>query len=90
MATLITEDGEETEVEPSNIANGFTLNEVYNLLETDMIERRPTDSGFYIIMDEEGKQKGREINRKATALLFPKGGDFVVGTVLMVTEDELQ
>ncbi len=93
MATLITERGEEQNVDPENKKKGFSLAELYRALDCDMVETRyvvgPNETRIFIL-DEEGKIRQRAINYKATTLLFPDGGDIVVGPVLICSNEEIQ
>ncbi len=91
MATLIMENGEQLLVLPKDKKKGFSLEEMYGALDCDMVEMRHIENtGQIVLMDEEGKGRNRDINPTATALLFPRGGDVVVGPVLVCDHGELQ
>jgi len=92
MALLITSTGEEREVKGSSKGGKFELPQLYQLIETDMVQMVPvkvTHNGVNyneVWCDEEGKLKAKPINVKATRLaktsLFE--GDMLVGTVLFM------
>ena len=92
MALLITSTGEEREVKGSSKGGKFELPQLYQLIETDMVQLVPvkvTHNGVNYNeawCDEEGKMKAKPINIKATRLaktsLFE--GDMLVGTVLFM------
>jgi hypothetical protein len=95
MALLIKYDGETTNVVPQNTEDGFTLKEIYALLECEMIQTIDVeDETKVLICDEEGKLKGgwqRLINSEASRLLHKAGGspfDMVVGHVLIVDKEK--
>jgi len=106
MAQLLTPDGIQTTVTPANPSTGFTFEEVYQLLDTDIVEvvyfpARVKFQGItygMALIDEEGKFKDKRVNAKATMLwahahgikTLGALGDYLVGNVLFVTEEEFQ
>ena len=96
MATLIKVDGTKTEVFPKNKRKGFTLAEVYSLMNCRLVELvGPLDDGRSMLVDEEGKLKegwNSRINSEATRLFQSRFGayDVIVGDVLLVTDKEFQ
>lgn len=80
----ILRDGQKpVETKPEN-GRSFTLKELYAKLNCKTVQVIRIDSGFFMIMDEEGKYT-KLPNDIATALaatvLFP--GDFIVGDVII-------
>lgn len=90
MAILIAENGDKTEVHPAKPRDGFSLEEMYRLLDCDTVEMRYMDDGRILMMDEDGKSKNRPANREATIIAFPRGGDLVVGAVLLCEASEIK
>ena len=96
MATLLKIDGTKTEVSPKNKRNGFTLQEVYDLIGCRMVELvGPMDDDRCMLVDEEGKLKqGWEtrINSQATNMYRTRFGisDVIVGNALLVTNKEFK
>lgn len=96
MATLIKVDGTKKTVTPRNKKNGFTLDEIYELLGCSMIEHISVLNGKeeHMIVDEEGKLKEgwtERINAEATRIFdksYGAGWDVVVGDVLMCSSKE--
>lgn len=88
MAKLIKTDGSEKEVYPSDKKNGFTLEEVYNLIECSMVEIACSFSdGKMMLVDEEGWfKKEPAFNTKASLLSECD----IVGNALIVTAEEFQ
>lgn len=87
--TLIKADGTLSELQPLN-GTDFTLEELYPVLNTDIIEIIYLGDGTSMIMDEEGNfREGRAVNVTATNLAvmaLKKAGRGIlnplVGTVL--------
>lgn len=96
MATLLKIDGTTKEVQPRNKKHGFTLDELYSLLDCSLIEAvGPMDDGRLMICDEEGKLKegwGERINALATHEYRVKYGpiDVIVGNALLVNNKEFK
>ena len=91
MARLIKVDGNVTNVQPDN--GGEFTNERLRELVGGWLEIIPlgtVDRDFgprYLVMDEEGKLKGKGWNRLASALTC--GRHRIVGDVLLCTKEEL-
>jgi len=64
-AQVIKANGTVTEVEPSN-GTDFSLAEMYEHTGCNMIQIVASKDGRMIIVDEEGKMNGKQINKKAT------------------------
>lgn len=93
MATVIHPDGREETVEPKNGTN-FSLEELQGVV-GGYIEILPLDSEDKTIMvlNEEGKLTGLELNPKATFLTRDIGlmpGDVIVGPVLVCLSEQVQ
>jgi hypothetical protein len=91
MAKLLTVDGKERVVSPANASRGFTLDEVYELLDCDLVQVVELGDGQAMIIDEEGKVYGRKgPNPAATKLAQPylMPGDEIVGHALVVGAGE--
>lgn len=92
MADLLRADGTREPVSPKNGVDFQFKGEAYDLIGTDMIEIVATRDGRMMLIDEEGKLKGKPINAAATALyrygLFRYGGDVIVGDVIVCTSAE--
>lgn len=88
MATLIKIDGSQKEVFPNDKENGFTLKEVYELIECQMVEIacRFAD-GKIMLVDEEGLLKENALVNPAASLLM---GDYIVGNALICDDKEFQ
>lgn len=92
MALLINSVGEEQNVKGSGKGGKFELPQLYQLIETDMVQVVPvkvTHNGVNyneVWCDEEGKMKAKPINAKATKLVRDQlfEGDMLVGTVLFM------
>ena len=90
MATLYRVDGKTEEVEPRDKKKGFSLEELYKLIDTDMVEVVRSGKAILII-DEEGKIKRKPRNNIATDLATHLGpGDFIVGDVLRCKKGEFK
>jgi hypothetical protein len=101
MALLIRVDGSVQAVEPADPASGFTLEECYKHLETDMIEvvrlyRGPAEQrgGLIFIIDEEGKLKDKDANHCASIIAIQMEAisirDLIVGHAILCYSDELR
>lgn len=90
MAYIIKTSGEIIETTPRN-GNDFELDELQAIV-GGYIEVVNLRDGRLIVMDEEGKLKGKERNNKATDIFqaaMPTH-DFVVGDVLVCDVDEIK
>jgi hypothetical protein len=94
MALLINADGTEAEVFPANMQRGFTLKELYFLLDCDIVQAiQLRGPGISMLLDENAKLKNPvpPENPRATRLLHEAGGipwDRVVGKALIVGRKE--
>ena len=101
MAIYYTTDGKFREVTPIN-KKFFTYEELQNFTkqgDNDMIEIVPLPDGKSIVVNEEGKLVGLEVNRLATEFWkfvypisqYPENNDeLIVGNALVVSESELE
>lgn len=88
MATLIKVDGSQKDVFPADKENGFTLEELYGLLECEMIEIATTfQDGKMLVVDEEGLLKPDPIVNQVASMLV---GDYIVGNAIVVSQEEFQ
>lgn len=78
-------------VKPRN-GETFELEELYELLEVDMIEIVPSSNGRQlVVIDEEGKLKQNPIvNGLASIACFPGGRDMIVGNALICNPNEIE
>lgn len=95
MATLIESDGSERHVSPASPEHGFTLTELYALIDCKTVEAIGlTEQGRSMWLDENGKLNAElRVNMKATDILHRAGGsyaDYVVGRVLICEEGEVR
>jgi hypothetical protein len=89
MAKSIKVDGTITEVVPEN-GSDFKLEELYRYTDGGPIEIvRAADGKSIIVLNEEGKIKGLPYNNIAT-MLYGNPNDFIVGSVLLCADDEVQ
>ena len=94
MATLIKPDGTVLNVVPYD-GKAFTLKEMYFLVETDIVEY-VTLGDEVLIICEEGKIRGKPINKAATIIALARGwrpvpGDFgIVGNALHCDLNEVR
>lgn len=89
MATFIPIHGPEKEIGPKN-GTGFKLEELYALV-GDPIEQVWLTDNKYMIINEEGKLKGFQVNERATELFQQETenySDWIVGHALVVSSDE--
>lgn len=97
FAKLIDLNGNQLDISPTN-GETFTLQELYVLLDCDMIEIaypiNPEHSGKIFIVDEEGKLTGKKPNRVATIEYndtINKGiQDVLVGKVILCDSELLR
>lgn len=88
MATLIKVDGSQKDVFPANKENGFTLEELYGLLECEMIEIATTfQDGKMLLVDEEGLLKPDLVVNPVASMLV---GDYIVSNAIVVSQEEFQ
>lgn len=85
VSTLYEEDGKKRPVVPENGVH-FSIEELYRMLETDMVQVISLDRQHIMIVDEEGKMKNKPCNSKATLLFHETPhlpGDHIVGKALV-------
>jgi len=87
MAQFIKSNGTEVELLPES-GKHFTLKEMQDCV-GGFIEIVYTQDGRLIVLDEEGKLKGKEVNLKATKL-YGNTNDCIVGDVLVCTNKEVK
>lgn len=95
MAELITPDGRRRDVAPADLADGFTLDELYALLGCQTIETVALPGGGWLVMDEDAKGRTPRpaYNAEATKFLHHAGGipwDAVLGPVMVCSAVELR
>lgn len=88
MATLIKVDGSQKDVFPADKENGFTLKELYGLLECEMIEIATIfQDGKMLVVDEEGLLKPDPVVNPVASMLV---GDYIVGNAIVLDNKEFQ
>ena len=95
MAELIAADGSRRDVAPADRVRGFTLEELYALLNCQTVEAIALAEGDWLIMDEDAKGRTPRLaeNPVATKLLHQAGGipwDVVLGPVMVCSRKEFQ
>jgi len=92
MATLILEDGRERTVTPANAKQGFTLAELYSAIGCDVVEVVWLGDSRLLLIDENGKLVGREVNAVATNLARPvlQAHDVIVGPAILCSSWEFK
>jgi hypothetical protein len=90
MAVVLHSDGSFDRVSPANKATGFSLEEVYSYVQTDMVQVVMTRDGRIMVIDEEGKLKGKPVNQTATRLYIYGDSDPIVGDVVVCNEQEFK
>lgn len=90
MAKIYKVNGEILNIEPKN-GTDFSWEELNSIVH-GYIEIIRLGDGKIMVMNEEGKVYGLDINLYATNLLLSAGyrGDFVVGDVLVCRSDEVK
>lgn len=82
-AQLLRADGTHDDITPKNGKRFAFIGEAYDLVGTDMIELCRTHDGRLLLVDEDGKRKGKRINVAATALYVHGAQDWIVGDVIV-------
>ena len=92
MARLYKVTGEDIDVFPRKKDKGFTLDELYELIECDTVEIVDLSNGKLMVLDEEGKLKGSKLNFFATAIYQSNTGviDNIVGNALVCGKGEVK
>ena len=90
MAQIIKTNGEVIETKPNN-GTDFSLEELQAIV-GGYIEVVSLHDGRLIVCDEQGKQKGKDINHTATDLfrLTLLINDFLVGDILVCGTNEIK
>jgi hypothetical protein len=90
MAQIIKTNGEVIEAQPKN-GTDFSLEELQGIV-GGYVEVVSIHYGQIIVLDEEGKLKGKDRNNKATELyrLRRLTTDFIVGDVLVCNDSEVR
>lgn len=87
MAWLFTTEGGSSEVQPAG--KRWTLDELQAHV-GGYIELAPSIApGWTLVIDEEGKLKGKPINQRATVLYVNGGADPIVGDALYLKSKEI-
>jgi Domain of unknown function (DUF3846) len=92
MALWIPPRGEMRDVFPKNIVEGFTLEELYELIGCDVIDIVGIADGQKMVVDDEGHLKRLPPNLRATAF-YQQGrgtGWAIVGNVVLCLPAELK
>jgi hypothetical protein len=92
VSTLYSEDGTSRPVVPDNGVH-FELEELYRLLETDMIQVVYLSNKHIMVIDMEGKLKDKNFNREATSLFLKSPhipGDYIVGKALVCLDMQMR
>lgn len=93
MATLLKHDGEISLVKPEN-GTDFKLQELYALLDVDLIQVIHLEEGIIMVCDDEGKLKGEAspLNMTATWEYQKCYGplDEIHGNALVCRDEEVQ
>lgn len=94
MATLIKTDGTRLDVQPEN-GTDFSLDELYKMLDCDMVEVIYLDDERMMFLDENGKlkpQKVNQMNHVATheAAMVLQDGDYIAGHALICGRGEFK
>jgi hypothetical protein len=90
-AQVIKVDGTIVEVEPKN-GTDFSLEEMYEHTGSSMVQFVNSNDGRFMIVDEEGRLFGKEINTAATELysLGEHPGYELVGDVLICSPEQIK
>lgn len=87
MAQLIHVNGTSETVNPADEVRGFTLREMYDLLDCELIQIVYVDNGNILVVDEEGKLKQRPVNYEASTHC---DFDMIVGPALLCSPGEVK
>lgn len=95
MAKLLKPDGSILDATPANKRTGFTLEEMYKLIDCETIQAIDLSTGEIMVIDEESKLRAQvpPRNRRATMLLHVAGGapdDYIAGNALICSGKEFQ
>lgn len=84
---LIKVDGTTKTIEPKDGVSFQFKGEAYDLIGTDMIQIVYTHNDRMLLIDEEGKLKGKPINQLATRLYQYGKHDPIVGDVILCDKE---
>lgn len=84
---LVTPNNSLREISPKN-GKKYTLKELQQLVEGD-IELRFLGHNKVLVVDEEGKLKGKTFNAIATGWIRQKFCDYIVGTALLISDSHI-
>lgn len=89
MSLYIKTDGTQSEVYPNNGVE-YTLEELHKFVDGYVEIVRIADKKM-IVLDEEGKLKGKPVNFRATVLAdsYIAANDVIVGDVLVINDGEI-
>jgi hypothetical protein len=95
LATFIDQNSNAVNVTPANQKRGFTLQELYSIIDCNTVQAVQLADGRTMWMDEDAKlREGLQfVNLKATILLAEAGGipgDEVIGHVLITQPGEVK
>ena len=82
-AQLLRADGTHDDITPKNGKRFVFTGEAYDLIGADMIQMCTTHDGRLLLVDEDGKLKGKRVNVAATALYLYGAQDAIVGDVIV-------
>lgn len=90
-------DGTVTDIKPKDEKEGYSLKEMYEMCNTDIVEFVYLPENKILVVDEEGAlKKGRKINWDATKLLAPlvlaqgRNPFFIFGNVMLIDQKNVQ
>lgn len=86
---LIGMNGDVEEVQPLN-GTDFTLEELYKLLDCDMVQMVSLTDGRIMLMDEDGKLKPSNRMNVLASRLYHSPHDFIVGAVVVCDPDKFK
>ena len=89
MNEIIRVNGAREEFLPAD-GRHYTLEEMYKATGCDMVQIVATKDGRLMVLDEEGKLKGRPVNQVATGLYLYGNQDPIVGDVLVCEERNIE
>jgi len=83
QSILLRANGDRVEIEPKD-GKYFGLEELYKLIDADTIQIiQAKDKEMMIIVDEDGKERKKPFNIKATTIASLAYQDFIVGDVVV-------
>ena len=88
-AQFLSADGTRRDITPKNGKRFTFIGEAYDLIGTDMVELCRTHDGRRLLVDEDGKSKGKPVNVAATALYVHGAQDAIVGDAIVCGAHQL-